>query len=146
MGGRELNKQVYKDGKGTVSGMGQTQELSGDMLEAVKTEAMFFPELYHADMATLDGAERLGDHNVFVIKWNDLKKSFYDTESGLLVGTETTTMTPQGETKVVTQFSEFKEYAGVKFPTSMVIPMMGRELTFELKDLKVNPGLKDSDF
>lgn len=146
MGGRELNKQVYKDGKGTISGMGQTQELSGDMLEVVKTEAMFFPELYHADMATLDGAERLGDHNVFVIKWNDLKKSFYDTETGLLVGTETTSMTPQGEAKVVTQFSDFKEYAGVKFPTSMVIPMMGRELTFELKDLKVNPGLKDSDF
>ncbi|EAS20535.1 putative peptidase, M16 family [Flavobacteria bacterium BBFL7] len=146
MGGRELNKQVYKDGKGTVSGMGQTQELSGDMLEAVKTEAMFFPEMYHADMATLDGAERLGDHNVYVIKWNDLKSSFYDTETGLLVGTESTTMTPQGETKVVTQYSDFKEYAGVKFPTSMLIPMMGRELTFELKDLKVNPGLKDSDF
>ncbi|WP_438962679.1 insulinase family protein [Nonlabens sp.] len=146
MGGREMNKQVYKDGKGTVSGMGQSQELSGDMLEAVKAEAMFLPELYHADKAQLDGAERLGDHNVYVIKWNNFKKSFYDTESGLLVGTETTSMTPQGETKVVTRYSEFKEYSGVKFPTTMVIPMMGRELIFELKDLKVNPGLTDSDF
>ncbi|MEP2968170.1 MAG: insulinase family protein, partial [Nonlabens ulvanivorans] len=84
--------------------------------------------------------------NVFVIKWTDMRKSFYDTETGLLVGLERMTMTPQGPTMSVTQFSDYKDYSGVKFPTSMVIPMMGQEITFELKDLKVNPGLKDSDF
>lgn len=146
MGGREMSKQVYKDGKGMVKAQGQSQELSGEQLEAVMSEALFFPELYHADMAELAGAERLGSHNVFVIKWSDMKKSFYDTETGLLVGMERMTMTPQGPSMAITQFSDYKEYSGVKFPTSMVIPMMGQEITFELKDLKVNSGLTDSDF
>lgn len=146
MGGREMSKQIYKDGKGLVKAQGQSQELAGEQLEAVKSEALFFPELYHQDMAQLDGAERLGSHNVFVIKWSDQKKSFYDTETGLLVGLERMTMTQQGPQMAITQFDNYKEYSGVMFPTSMVIPMMGQEINFELKDLKVNNGLKDSDF
>ncbi|ARN72112.1 insulinase family protein [Nonlabens sp. SCSIO 43208] len=146
MGGREVNKQVYLDGKATVGAMGQSQELSGKMLELVKDQALFFPELYHADKATLAGAQRLGDNNVYIIKWSDTKKSFYDTESGLLVGEEVVSMGPQGEITTILKYSDYEEYNGVKFPTVMVQPMMGQELKFETKDLKVNTGLKDSDF
>jgi len=146
MGGREMGKQVVINGKGVQSGGGQSKELSGKELESAKTDAMFFPELYHANQAVLDGAERLGDSNVFIIKWGDSKRSFYDTETGLLVGEETTQMGPQGEVKAITKFSDYKEYSGVMFPTKMLQPLMGQELPFELKDLKVNSGLTDSDF
>lgn len=146
MGGRELGRMTYVNGKGSQSGGGQTMELTGDDLEDAKVEAMFFPELYQSEMATLDGAERLGDSNVFIIKWSDSKRSFYDTESGLLVGEEGTAQGPQGEVKAVTRYSDYKEYGGVMFPTKTVRPLMGQELTFETQEVKVNTGLKDSDF
>ncbi len=146
MGGNVVSKQVYNDGKAVVSGMGGTQELTGDDAAMLLDEAMFMPELYAPDKATLAGAEMMGDNQVYVIKWSDSKKTFYDVNTGLLVGQESSAKTPQGE-KISTliTFSDYEETNAIQFPMTITQNMMGRDLGFKVKKVEINT-VKDSDF
>ncbi|WP_124979015.1 M16 family metallopeptidase [Nonlabens xiamenensis] len=145
MGGNTVAKQVYADGKGKMSGMGGSQELTGDDLASVQDEAMFFPELYNPSKAELAGAEMMGDNQVYVIKWSDDKKTFYDVNTGLLVAQETKGEA-QGQTVTnLIKFSDYEETSGVKFPMTITQQMMGRDLNFEVKKVEVNT-VNDADF
>ena len=146
MGGNVLSKQVYADGKAVASGMGGSQELSGDDLQMVMEEAMYFPELYAPEKATLAGAEMMGDNQVYVIKWSDDKKTFYDVNTGLMVGQESASKDMQGQKiSALMRFSDYKEQSGVKFPMTIGMSMMGRDLAFKVQKVEVNT-VKDADF
>lgn len=141
-----MQKQVVMDGEAKVIARGQTTMLEGDQAAALIAEAQMFPELTMADQAELLGAERLGDQNVYVIKWSENSKKFYDTETHLMVAQEVSADTPQGPMKTMTKFMDYKEVEGVMFPMTISQGMMGQNLKFEIKGIKVNSGLKKSDF
>lgn len=146
MGGNTVSKQIYANGKAVAGGMGGSQELTGEDAQMLMEEAMYFPELYSPEKATLTGAEMMGDNQVYVIKWSDDKKSFYDVNSGLLVGQESASKDMQGQkVSALLKFSDYKETSGVKFPMTLGMSMMGRDIDFKVKKVEVNT-VKDSDF
>ncbi len=146
MGGATMQRQTYSKGKGKMSAMGQTQELTGDELAEAASSAILFPELTAQDQAELMGAERMGDSNVYVVKWSDSKTRYYDTTTHLLVAEETSAETPQGPISTMLKFQNYQEVQGVMYPMMLMQDAMGQTFKFEVKDMKINSGLKDSDF
>ena len=146
VGGNTMQKMVYNDGKARMEAQGQSQELQGEQAESLAREALLFPELTDADQAELLGAERLGDQNVYVVKWSDKVKRFYNTETNLLVAQETTAQGPQGPIKQMLKYADYKEVEGVMFPMTLMQDMMGQTLNFEVKGIEVNSRINDSNF
>ncbi|MEN8815893.1 MAG: pitrilysin family protein [Nonlabens sp.] len=145
MAGNTLMRQVVANGKGKVSGMGGSQELTGDDLTSAELEATFFPELYISQKAMLEGAEMMGESQVYVIKWSDNKKAFYDVNTGLKIAEETTQEAQGQKVAVMVKYSDYKETSGVMFPMTITQQMMGQNLGFKVKKVEVNT-VKDSDF
>ncbi len=146
VGGNTMMRQTYMDGKGKMVAQGQTMDLSGEELASVAAEAVMFPELTMADKAELVKAEKYEDSNVYIVKWSDTKYRYYDIQTGLLVAEETKQQTPQGEVSQILQFENYAEKAGVMFPMTLKQDMMGQTLTFDVKDMRINPELSDKDF
>jgi zinc protease len=145
MGGNTVAKQTYADGKAMVSGMGGSQELTGEDAQPAVEEAMFFPELYTPEKATLAGAEMMGENQVYVIKWSESKKTFYDVKTGLMVGQESKVKAQGQEVSTMIKYSDYEETSGVKFPMTITQQMMGRDLAFKVQKVEVNT-VKDGDF
>jgi predicted Zn-dependent peptidase len=145
-GGNSMQKQVIANGKGRTVAQGQTMEAAGDELIALQTEAVFIPELNMATNAKLAGAEMKDGKKVYVIQWSDSKKSFYDMETGLLLSSETTIKAQGQEIVQALNYSNYKEVKGVKFPMTLSQNMMGQDVSFEVKEFKVNEGVTDADF
>jgi predicted Zn-dependent peptidase len=145
MGGNIVAKQTYADGIAKVSGMGGSQELTGEDAQPAVEEAMYFPELYTPEKATLAGAEMMGGNQVYVIKWSDSKKTFYDVKTGLMVGQESKVKAQGQEVSTMIQYSDYEETSGVKFPMTITQQMMGRDLAFKVQKVEVNT-VKDADF
>jgi predicted Zn-dependent peptidase len=145
MGGNIVAKQTYADGIAKVSGMGGSQELTGEDAQPAVEEAMYFPELYSPEKATLAGAEMMGANQVYVIKWSDNKKTFYDVKTGLMVGQESKVKAQGQEVSSMIKYSDYEETSGVKFPMTITQQMMGRDLAFKVQKVEVNT-VKDADF
>lgn len=146
MGGKSMSKQIYANGKGKVVAQGRTIDTAGDDLDAQQSEATFMPEVTMAAKAQLVGAEMKDGKKVYVIQWSPSKKSFYDMETGLLTSSETTIKQQGQEIIQAVNYSNYKEVKGVKFPMTLSQNMMGQDVSFEVKELKVNEGVSDADF
>ncbi|MGB5980675.1 MAG: pitrilysin family protein [Nonlabens sp.] len=146
LGGNTMQKMVYNQGKARMEAQGQVQPLEGDDAVALANQAILFPELTNQDEAELLGAERMGDQNVYVIKWSDTVKKFYNTDTNLLVAQETSAEGPQGPIKQLLQYQDYKEVDGVMFPMTLMQDMMGQTLKFEVKGIKVNSQISASEF
>ncbi len=144
MMGNVMQKTVFDGTKGYQEGRGQKKEMSGKELEEAKnTKAPFEDEAYKS--GTLDRIEPVDGNNAYVIKYNDTEV-FYDMKSGLKIKTVTTAKGPQGEIKVPRTFSDYKEVNGIKFPHKTTIKQGPMDLNFEVKEIKINEGVSDSDF
>ena len=146
VGGNAMSDQIYSNGKGKVIAQGREIPAEGDMLGTLATEGSFIPELNAQESATLEGAEKIGDNNAYVIRWSKSKRSFYDMETGLLLASETAFEQGGQEVKQVLNYSNYKEVNGVKFPMTLSQNMMGQDVDFEVKEFKVNEGVSAEDF
>ena len=146
VGGNVVSKQVYSNGKGKVSGMQGSQDLEGEQLQALAAEAVLFPEFVNPEAGELIGVEKMGDMNVYVVKVSDNKKNFYNMDSGLLVGQETS-QEVQGQTiTTLIKYDNYKEVKGVKYPMTMIQQLGGRDIRFDINTVRVNEGVVDADF
>ena len=146
VGGNVVSKQVYSNGKGKVSGMQGSQDLEGEQLQALAAEAVLFPEFVNPEAGELIGVEKMGDMNVYVVKVSDNKKNFYNMDSGLLVGQETS-QEVQGQTMTtLIKYDNYKEVKGVKYPMTMIQQLGGRDIRFDINTVRVNEGVVDADF
>jgi predicted Zn-dependent peptidase len=144
--GNVMQKQVYANGKGTASGMQGSQEITGEQLDALADEALLFPEFINPDQGELAGIEMMDDKKVYVIKWSDSKKTFYDMSTGLLMGQENTVKAQGQEFKSMIKFDNYKEVKGVKYPMTIIQSLAGRDMRFDINTLRVNEGVTDADF
>lgn len=147
-----LNKTVFDGEKGHMSGMQGEQEMEGEDLEELKEQGKFFPELNYASedytlalthMDKVNGEETY----VMVVTDKDGNKSteYYSADSGLKLKEESTEEGPQGPMTVSQTYGDYKEVGGVMWPHSMVLDQ-GQQIQFTVTDIKVNSGLKDSEF
>jgi len=101
----------------------------------------------------LTGIEAAMGEDCYVIKRTNSKgdesTEFYSIDSGLLIQlTKSETMGPEGSSPVVTiiQFTDFKDYDGLKLPSKQSMNAGGQNIDFILTSMKLNEKLKAKDF
>ncbi len=144
MAGNVMQKMVFDGTKGYQEARGQKKEVTGKELEEAKKQAAPFTDLAYKE-GKLERIEPVDGKNAYVIK-HGKSEIFYDITSGLKIKEVKTVKGPQGEMKVPTLYSDYKEVNGVKFPHKMSQKMGPMNLEFIVKKIKVNEGVSDADF
>lgn len=143
--GRVFSKVVFDGEKGYQEAQGRKIDFQAKQLEEMK--AMRFPFMDEAyKSGKLDRIEPLEGNNAYVIIFGDTEV-FYDLKTGLKVKEVKTTQLPNGnKVQTPTTFGNYKEVNGVKFPFAIGQKMGPMNLSFEVKEIKVNEGVSDEDF
>ncbi|MFN3489479.1 MAG: hypothetical protein ACK4YV_10115 [Emticicia sp.] len=157
--GNEVMSSIYDGNKlksGSSYGGGNRPPMEGKEAQMSAMRSNPFSETLYDKMGitrTVIGKEKVGDKDAYKLelatadgkKWND----FYDIESGLKVKTYSMNETPRGKFENNVYYLDYKKFKGVDvmFPsqTKRSAGQMG-DITSEVQSIKVNKGLKDSDF
>ena len=150
----EMGRQVYNDGKGLFSQMGQKMPLNDDQLAGMKEAAYPFAEMMFEDLGyktELKGVEKIEGFDAYVVALEtpegDKKTQYYAVETGLKIR-EMETKDAGGRTVTeITDFSDYKEIDGIMFPHTMTVTgMMPIPMKMMVAEIKVNKGIDESVF
>jgi hypothetical protein len=152
--GMTFMKQKYDGERGIIEQMGQKQELEGEALEEMESQATIFEELNYLDedyKLTTTGMENVEDQECYkvIVTSPDGSKStqYYAKETGLKVK-EISTEEAQGQTVTVTNtYHEYMMVDGIRFPKSLTVAgTTPAPMKMDLQEVKVNPEIDDSVF
>ncbi|TVP43064.1 MAG: insulinase family protein [Mongoliibacter sp.] len=147
MMGNVASHTLIKDGKATVTAMGQSQELSDEQFEAAKMNMFIFPELHYELMGytlELDGIREIeGEEAYKLVVSNPTGAStinYYSVESGLKLKSESA---DTGEMI----FDEYEEVEGIKYPMMMTLksPMIPMPLEAKVGKIEFNVPISEDD-
>jgi zinc protease len=145
VGGNPMQKIIFDGEKGYIMAQGQRIDYTEDQNKAALVESQPFMEL-KATNATLEGIEAVDGKDAYVVSFGDSKSAFYDVETGLKVK-ETTTQSQNGnEVTTSTNYSNYNEVQGIKFPHTISQSFGPQELKFTVTAIKINEGVTDADF
>lgn len=142
--GQVLQKLVFDGEKGYQEAQGRRIDLPADQLAKAKASSAPFADAAYKN-SKLDRIEPINGKNAYVIIHNGTE-IFYDVKTGLKLQEVATVKGPQGDVKVPTVFSNYKEVNGIKFPHSIGQKMGPMDLNFTIKEIKINEGVSDEDF
>jgi len=146
--GNQASNITVKDGKAVVSGMGQNQTLTDEQYEEARMNMYIFPELHYNEMGyelTHEGTQDVNGeqaHKITVTNSTGASvTNFYSVDSGLKVKSENATA---GDTF----YSDYKEFEGVKYPTSLAVksPMLPEAMKASVETVDFNLEVSDEDF
>lgn len=152
--GMEVMKQTGDGSKVVMGGMQGSRTLDGPAAQQMTAMATLFPELHYAEngvKTTLVGPEKVDGKDTYKLShttadgaatWTDN----FDAATGLKVQSVVTSKTPQGEMTNTTTYSDYKETNGIKFPMTLNQQSPRGPMTMSVDNVKINKGLKDSDF
>ncbi|GAB3042836.1 LolA-like protein [Spirosoma pulveris] len=152
--GMEVMKQTGDGTKITMGGMQGSRTLEGDPAKQMTMMNVLFPELHYAEngvKTTLIGTEKVDGKDTYKLShttadgattWTDN----FDTTTGLKVQAVTTAKSPQGEMKSTMNYSDYKDVNGIKIPMTILQQSPRGPMTMTVDNVKINKGLKDSDF
>ncbi len=147
-------QKVVCDGKKVVSnGMQGKEEYTGDKLEEMKAGGAMIKEMNYLTSGyslKLIGFDEYGGKEVYHVevtnKAGKVENEYYLVENGLKVHTSSTNETPQGAMDITSEFLEYKEVGGILIAHRMSQSFGPQAIDFVAKEIKVNAGLKSSDF
>jgi len=153
MGSMTVQKIVYDGSKAVSSGMQGKKSLAGEELDEIKEEAVINQELQYEKLGyklAVKGIEPINGSDAYVVELTDArgKKSteWYDVTTGFKVRSSKTTQTEQGAITTVSDFSDYKEYNGIKFPVTVSANFGPLPLKLVLESVEINKGIKDTEF
>ncbi|MDX1939175.1 MAG: pitrilysin family protein [Saprospiraceae bacterium] len=154
MNGMAVQQQKFDGVNGEASQMGQKQKLEGKDLQALKDQAMLFPETKYKEMGyklTLKGIEQVEGKNVYQVEvvssTGDKTTDYYDTESGLKIRSVSVITNGDNSSTLISDFSDYKEVSGVKFPHTLTSTGLAPvPLKFSISSVEVNKGIDDAVF
>lgn len=141
-------------GGGAPGGNRPQPEGNAAKIQAMRSNPFF--ELMYKDLGitgTVQGTEKVGDKDTYKVefstadgrKWTD----YFDVASGLKVKSFSSNETPRGKFESTVLYENYKKFKG----TEVLIPAISKrssgqmgETVSEVQSVKVNKGLKDSDF
>lgn len=152
MGEMVIQKEVYDGKVGKQQSMQGKKDLEGDGLEDIKTQATMNLEMNYEKLGyklALKGIEAVNGKDAYIMEVISPKgkksTEWYDVESKLKVKSSQTTTTEAGPITNTTEFLEYKDVDGLKFPSVISISgAMSMKLTAE--SINVNKGVADSEF
>ena len=152
--GMEVMKQTGDGEKVVMGGMQGSRTLEGPAAVHMTAINTLFPELHYAEngiKTTLVGPEKVDGKDTYKLNhtmadgtgaWTDN----FDATTGLKVQSIVTMKSAQGEMKTTSLFSDYKDVNGIKFPMTIVQESPRGTSTMTVDNVKINKGLKDSDF
>jgi zinc protease len=142
----ELSKQVVNEKGGYTAAQGQRKEMTAEEFAEEKETAATFDELVLMKSANLvlDGIEPFNGKDAYIVK-NGKSTIYYDVTSGLKLAESKTEEQGGQKMTITTNYNDYKEVKGVKFPYSILINQ-GFEIPFIVSEVKVNEGVTDADF
>ncbi len=152
MGGMgEFQKQVYNNGKGVMTQMGQSVPIGDKELAEMKDQAQMFAELNYLGgdyKLKLGGVESIEGANAYVVEVEapSGKKvtEYYSVDSGLKLRELEVAATGQ---TVIQDFADYQENSGIKYPGTITMTGVGpAPLKLSLKTLKINEDIDDAKF
>jgi hypothetical protein len=144
-GFQEVQKVIYNQGKAKVYMMDQSKDMEGKELEALKTEAIVFPELQYKELGytfEYKGTKKIKKkeaHKIEITTPQGISfTDYYDAETGLKVRSDT----PQGTVTIL----EYQEVKGIMLPKSTTISGPMGVAEFTVNEVDVNAGVVESLF
>jgi zinc protease len=147
-----VQKMGYDGEKGWASSPQGVMDLTGEQLEALKTEGMKdydgYKELGYT--AAVTGTKTIGGKECFEITLTKsgapALKHYLGMEDFLLRRQAVTMTTPRGPMEESTDYIEYKDVNGYLIPSRLEQNVMGQTITFTLDRAEVNTGVADSIF
>lgn len=153
--GMEVMKQTGDGSKIVMGGMqGNSNTLEGSAAQQMTAMNVIFPELHYAEngiKSTVVGPEKIDGKDTYKLShttadgsstWTDN----FDATTGLKVQSVVTSNNARGQMTMTSGYSDYKEVNGVKFPMTITQQSPRGPMTMSVDNVKVNKGLKDSDF
>ena len=152
--GMEVMRQTGDGTKVAMGGMQGSRTIDGPAAQSMTIMSSLFPELHYTEngvKTTLAGPETVDGKETYKLShttadgattWTDN----FDAKTGLKVQSIVTAKSPQGEMKTTSIFSDYKETSGIKFPMTIMQQSPRGPMTMSVDNVKINKGLKDSDF
>ncbi len=152
--GMEVMKQTGDGSKVVMGGMQGSRTIDGSAAQQMTAMNTIFPELHYTEngvKTTLVGPEKVEGKDTYKLShttadgaatWTDN----FDAKTGLKVQSVMTMKSQQGETTTTSIFSDYKDVNGIKFPMTIMQQSPRGPMTMTIDNVKINKGLKDSDF
>jgi len=128
-------------------------ELKIDETEQIKREAQLFANPNLTPIYTkleFRSLERLDGREVYLVLGtladNRRERLYFDTASGLLVRRTASSPTILGNHVLQVDYLDYKDFGGVKLPTTVKFAMPQIQWTRKIVDVKVNKPIDDSRF
>lgn len=129
------------------------QELSGEMAEQAKRQAVFNAPLKWRELypkAELRGKEKVGDRDAWVLILTSTagKKviQYVDAENFLMLRQTMTQQTPQGEMEVTADMSDYRDVSGVKVPFLIKQTLPPGDIIIKFTEMQNNVPIDDAQF
>jgi len=120
--------------------------IEGEELAQMSDEAEFASVLREsASIASMETTEivTLGGQQCYKVKIvrRSGRETFdcYAVESGLLIGGFAKQTTPMGEIEATTEYSDYRDFNGIKQPTKITLSMMGQQQVMEFSSYEYGP-------
>lgn len=154
MGEMELSRSVSDGSKAAMFQQGNAMPMEEKAMQDIILTSGMFPELHYNEngiKSTLGGIENVEGKDAYMVEvelpTGKKLTQYYDKESGLKVRESQTLETPQGSMTLATDFMDYKEYEGIKFPQTILLPLgPGQKLKTEVISVELNTGLNDDLF
>lgn len=146
--GNQASNITVKDGKAVATAMGQNQTLTDEQFEEARMNMFIFPELHYREMGyelTHEGIQNINGEKAHKIKVKNATGAsvinFYSVDSGLKVKSENVTA---GDT----YYSNYKEFEGIKYPTSLSVEsaMLPEPMKATVETVDFNAEVFEEDF
>ncbi len=145
MMGSPLQKVVFDGEKGYMESQGQRIDYTAEQNAEAKNDALPFMELDLKD-AKLDRIENIDGKDAYVLTLGKNKQVFYDKETGLKVRQESVQEVMGQSVTSTTNFSDYKETNGIKFPYAIGQVVGPQELVFKIENIVLNQDMDDAKF
>lgn len=126
---------------------------AGSELAQTKLSADFYRDINLDKLyGKLDvtGTEKVGDRDAYVVVATptglEPETFYFDTQTGLLLRTDATAVSPEGSQKTKTFFEDYREVDGVKIPFKLRSQLPQFELVMTFTEAKANVPVDDKIF
>lgn len=153
MNGMVMQKIMFNGKELKMSGMQGEQTIAeGDEFETFKANAAVVPEMNYVKNGyklTVKGVEPVNGKDAYileVVKGKSTTMEYFDVETGLKVKSVATMEGPQGAVQQITEFGDYKEVNGIKFPYSIKQGVAGMSMATTIKSIEINKPIDASVF
>lgn len=101
-----------------------------------------YPTIEYAGETDFNGQRA---HKIRLVRDNG-KESFeyYSVDSGMMIGQENVQASPMGEIRVVTSLEDYKEFGGMKVPTTMIQQVGPQKIIITITSMEMNTVSPDA--